>query len=203
VIPTDFDGRYTLVANGQMSGMLEISVAADGAVTGTFRSDRNGSVYPVAGKVPADLSRRIEFEIKFPRTRQAFEGLLWTEEKNVFAGTVQILEHPFSFIAVREGAPLVPESIEATSPPRASAALKASTRVITLKVDADRYTLDGIPKSAAELTTALAAAVRERSSADVLVRVPASTPFGRVQSAVRLVRSTGVATVRLAISDRP
>ena len=119
VVPDDFNGRYTLVSNGQTSGSLELVVAADGAVSGRFRSDRNGSVYPVTGRIPADLTRRIEFEIKFPRTRQAFDGLLWTEEKNVFAGTVQILEHPYSFVAVREGAALLPASIDATSPPRA------------------------------------------------------------------------------------
>jgi hypothetical protein len=201
VIPTDFNGRYTLLSNGQMSGTLEISVAADGAVTGAFRSDRNGSVYPVAGKVGADLSRRIEFEIRFPRTRQTFEGLLWTEEKNVFAGTVQILEHPYSFVAVREGASLVPESIDATSPPRAPAG--ASTRVITLGSDADRYTLDGSPKTADELTAALLSAVKERSPVEVSLRVPATMPFERVQRAVRLVRSTGIQTIRLANSDHP
>ncbi len=199
VLPSDFDGRYSLVSNGQMSGTLEISVAAGGAVTGRFRSDRNGSVYPVTGKVPADLSRRIEFEIKFPRTSQAFDGLLWTEEKNVFAGTVHILEHPYSFIAVREGAPITPESIDAIGPPRSPSALKATTRVITF--EADRYTLDGDPKSADELAGALKAGARARASVDVLLRVPGSTPFERVQRAVRLVRGAGIDTVRLAISD--
>jgi hypothetical protein len=198
VLPSDFDGRYTLVSNGQISGALVIAVAADGAVTGTFRSDRNGSVYPVAGKVAADLSRRIAFEIKFPRTRQSFDGLLWTEEKNVFAGTVEILEHPYSFIAVREGAPLVPESIDATSPPRAPAPLKASTRVITLEAGTDRYVLDGLAASGDELAAALVATVKERSTIAVVLRVPASAPFERVQRAVRLVRSCGIETVRLA-----
>ncbi len=201
VVPTDFNGRYTLVSNGQMSGMLAITVAADGAVAGNFRSDRNGSIYPVTGKVPGDLSRKIAFEIKFPRTRQAFEGLLWTEEKNVFAGTVQILEHPYSFVAVREGAWLVPESIDATNPPRAPSALKPTTRVIVLEPDADRYALDGLPKSAEELAAALAAAVKERSLVDVSLSVPSPTPFERVQRAVRLVRSAGVQTIRLSISD--
>jgi biopolymer transport protein ExbD len=155
----------------------------------------------VTGKVAPDLARRIEFEIKFPRTRQAFEGLLWTEEKNVFAGTVQILEHSYSFVAVREGAGLMPEAIDAASPPRAPTALRASTRVVTLETEADRYALDGAPKSAAELAADLAAAVKAQSSAEVLLRVPASSPFERVQRAVRLVREAGIATIRLAPSD--
>src|SRR5262245_21089057 len=47
VLPTDFNGRYTLVSNGQMSGALELTVGEDGTVAGRFRSDRNGSMYPV------------------------------------------------------------------------------------------------------------------------------------------------------------
>jgi hypothetical protein len=202
VLPSDFNGRYSLVANGHTSGALELAVAADGAVSGRFRSDRNGSVYPVTGKVPADLTRRIEFEIKFPRSRQVYEGLLWTDEKNVFAGTVQILDHPYSFIAVREGASLVPEPIDATGAPRSPTAFRASTRVVTLEAEADRYLLDGVPRSAEELSGALVAAVKTRSSDALLIRVPPSTPFERVQGAVRLVRGAGIATIRLAPAAR-
>ncbi len=106
VLPTDFNGRYHLMANGQISGDLELSVAEDATVSGRFRSDRNGAAYPVTGKVAADLARKIEFTIQFPRSTQTYEGLLWTEEKNAFAGTVQILDHPYSFFAVREGTSL-------------------------------------------------------------------------------------------------
>jgi hypothetical protein len=201
VMPTDFNGRYTLVSNGQMSGALELAVAADGTVSGRFRSDRNGSMYPVTGRVAADLSRRIAFEIQFPRSRQVFDGLLWTEEKNVFAGTVQILDHPFSFLAVREGAPLVPESIEATSPPRLPTALKATTRVVTMESQGDGYTLDGVPKSADELTTALSASARARAPVEALLRVPPSTPFERVERAVRVIRGAGISTIRMGASD--
>lgn len=200
VLPTDFNGRFTLVSNGQMSGVLEIDVAADGAVSGRFRSDRNGRVYPVTGKVAADLSRRIELEIQFPRSKQVFDGLLWTEEKNVFAGTVTILEHPYSFVAVREGSPLVPEPIDGTSPVRAPAALKSATRVIALD-GPDRYELDGVPKTADELTAALSAASKGQAAVEVLLRVPASTSFEAVQRAVRLVRGAGIATVRIAAAD--
>jgi biopolymer transport protein ExbD len=196
--PADFQGRYTLIANGQTSGALEIAVDAAGAVTGRFRSDRNGAVYPVSGSIAADLPRRIEFEIKFPRTRQVFDGLLWTEEKNVFAGTVQILEHPYSFVAVREGAALLPEAFDATSPPRGASALKASTRVVTLDAATDRYALDGASKSAEELTAAISAAVKADPSAAVLLRVAPSTSYERVQRATRLIRAAGMTTIRLA-----
>jgi hypothetical protein len=200
VLPTDFEGRYTLVSNGQMSGILELNVMPDGAVSGRFRSDRNGSMYPVTGKVAADLTRRIEFGIQFPRSKQVFEGLLWTEEKNVFAGTVQVLEHPYSFVAVREGTPLVPEPIDATSPPRAPTILKAATRVITLG-EPDRYALDGVPRSEEELIAALREAGKDHAPIDVLLRVPASTTFDRVRRAVRIVRGSGIATIRLDAAE--
>lgn len=202
VLPTDFNGRYFLVSNGQMSGALEIAVGADGEVTGKFRSDRNGGLYPVTGKVAADVPRRIAFEIQFPRSKQAFDGLLWTEEKNVFAGTVQILEHPYSFVAVREGSSLVPESIEATSPPRSPAGLRATTRVVTLE-GPDRIGLDGTPKSAEELAAALAAAGKAQEGMEVLIRVRPTVPFETVERVVRIVRSAGVATIRMASGDAP
>lgn len=199
VVPSDFNGRYTLVSNGQMGGALEISVADDGEVTGRFRSDRNGALYPVTGRVAADLPRRIGFEIKFPRSKQAFDGLLWTEDKNVFAGTVQILDHPYSFLAVREGAPLVPESIEAANPPRPPAALKVTTRVVTLNDHG--YELDGGPRSADELRASLSEAARVQGPLEVLLRVPPATPFERVQGAVRAIRGAGISAIRLGAVD--
>jgi biopolymer transport protein ExbD len=198
VVPTDFNGRYSLVANGQTSGALEIAVDAGGQVTGRFRTDRTGAEYPVTGKVAADLARRIEFEIKFPRSRQAYEGLLWTEEKNVFAGTAQISEHPYSFIAVREGSSLVPETLEASSPPRPPNAVAATTRVVELDAEADHYLLDGAARTADELKTALAAAVRARPDVSVLVSVSPSTPFHRVQRATRLIHEAGITAIRMA-----
>ncbi len=198
VLPGDFSGRYTLVANGQTSGALEIAVDAGGQVSGRFRTDRTGAEYPVSGKVAADLARRIEFEIKFPRSRQVYEGLLWTEEKNVFAGTAQIQEHPYSFIAVREGAGLLPETLEAISPPRSPPTLASTIRVVGLEAEADRYVLDGASRSADELKTALAAAAKAQTGASVLLRVSSSTPFHRVERATRLIREAGITNIRLA-----
>jgi hypothetical protein len=109
VLPGDFAGRFLLVANGQWSGSLDLAVEAAGDVTGHFRSDLNGSVYAVSGKVAAEVPQRIDFTIQFPRAKQSYQGLLWTEGKNVFAGTMTMLEHPYSFVAIREGAKLAPE----------------------------------------------------------------------------------------------
>ncbi len=197
VLPTDFSGRYSLMANGQMSGTLDLSVNPDGMVSGQFRSDRNGAVYPVTGKVAADLSRKIEFTIQFPRSQQAYEGLLWTEEKNAFAGTVQILDHPFSFFAIREGTQLAADTIDLDRTLPVSIARGTTNRVVTLEDGADRYTLDGVSKSAAELGTALAAAVKTQPAVGVVLRVPESTPFERVHRAVRMIRDAGISAVRV------
>jgi hypothetical protein len=110
VVPGDFAGRYSLTANGQWSGTLELDVDGTGVVSGRFRSDRNGSSYPVTGKVAGDFAQKIVFSIKFPRARQDYEGLLWTEGKNAIAGSLVMLDHPYSFIAIREGTSLGPKT---------------------------------------------------------------------------------------------
>jgi biopolymer transport protein ExbD len=197
VLPTDFNGRYSLMANGQMSGTLDLSVDPNGMVSGQFRSDRNGAVYPVTGKVAADLTRKVEFTIQFPRSQQVYEGLLWTEEKNAFAGTVQILDHPFSFFAIREGASFASDAIDLDRTLPAAIARGTTNRVVTIEDGTDRYTLDGVPKSAAELGTALAAAVKAQPAVGVVLRVPESAPFARVLRAARIIREAGISSIRV------
>ena len=195
VLPTDFNGRYSLMANGQISGALDLSVDPDGMVSGRFRSDRNGAVYPVTGKVAADLPRKIEFAIEFPRSKQDYEGLLWTEEKNAFAGTVQILDHPYSFFAIRDGTSLPSDSIEVHPKPLVQG---TTNRVVTVEDGAERYTLDGVAKTAPGLATALAESVKDRPGITVLLRVPESAPFERVNRAFRLIRDAGISSIRVA-----
>jgi hypothetical protein len=112
VQPGDFAGRYNLVANGQWSGTLVLAIDPAGTVTGHFRSDRNGSAYPVTGKVAADVPQKIDFSVQFPRARQSYTGFLWTEGKNVIAGSLSMLDHPYSFVAVRDGTSLGSESLD-------------------------------------------------------------------------------------------
>jgi hypothetical protein len=106
ILPGDFSGRFDLLADGQWSGRLDLEVDASGAVNGSFRSEKNGTAYPVTGTAGDGGARRIRFEVKFPRARQAYDGLIWSEGKNVIAGTVSMLDQPYSFIAVREGTSL-------------------------------------------------------------------------------------------------
>ena len=114
ILTGDFTGRFNLVADGQLSGRLDLSVDGEGTVSGSFRSEKNGTSYPVTGKTGEGTPRRIRFDIKFPRSLQSFDGLIWSEGKNVIAGTVAILDQPCSFVAIREGASLrsTPSTVE-------------------------------------------------------------------------------------------
>jgi hypothetical protein len=109
---TDFAGRYHLIANGQWSGTLELAVDGAGGITGHFRSDKNGSSYDVNGAVSAEVPHKLQFSIQFPRAKQTYEGLLWTEGKNAIAGTLTMLDRPYGFVAVREGSSLGPEAAD-------------------------------------------------------------------------------------------
>jgi hypothetical protein len=102
----DFNGRFDLIADGQWSGRLDLAVDAEGTVSGSFRSEKNGTAYPVTGKAGEGAPQRIRFDVRFPRSQQAYDGLIWSEGKNVIAGTVSMLDHPYSFVAIREGASL-------------------------------------------------------------------------------------------------
>ncbi len=195
----DFTGSYHLIANGQWSGALEIQVKEGGEVTGRFRSDLNGSVYPVSGKIAAGKPQRIGFTIQFPRAEQVYDGLLWTEGKNVFAGTFTMLERPYSFVAVRDGASLaVPE---VAFEPAQNLPPSPRRVVVVLQNGSDRVIVDGLSHSAADLAAALAQAIKAGRATEVLLRVRAEVPFERVIRAAKAIREAGVTTIRVAPAD--
>ena len=170
---------------------------ADGAVSGTFRSDRNGSAYPVTGKVAPDVPQKVSFAVRFPRgTQQFYEGLLWIEGKNVIAGTVSMLEHPYSFVAIREGTSLAPEAIDFS--PGGTESARITRRVVSLAAGSDQLTLDGHERSEAELTETLSKIVKGEPATAVLVRVPASVPFDRVHRLVSAIRAAGIRSIQVA-----
>lgn len=196
VQPGDFAGRYNLMANGQWSGTLVLAIDPAGTVTGHFRSDRNGSAYPVTGKVSAVVPQKIEFSIQFPHAQQSYAGFLWTEGKNAIAGSVSMLDHPYGFIAVREGTSFVSETDLAA--PLALPVETVGRRVVTLEAGSDRYTFDGQARSAAELTDTLSKVVKNGPATGVLLRVGDAVPFERVRRAADAIRAAGVTSVRLA-----
>lgn len=196
VQPADFTGRYFLVANGQWSGSLELAVDPAGTVTGHYRSDLNGSVYPVAGKVSTAIPQKVEFSIQYPRAKQSFEGLLWTEGKSAIAGTVTLLEHPYSFIAIREGASLAPESVALEPKPIPSQL--PTYRIVVLAANGDRCRLDGKELSLAELSDALGKAAQAEPGVKVLLRTPASMPYDRLHQLINRIQAAGITAIRLA-----
>jgi hypothetical protein len=200
VLPGDFAGRYRLLANGQWSGGLELTVG-DGTVTGRFRSDRNGAVYPVTGSIAAANPGKITFTIQFPRAQQTFEGLLWSDGKNAFAGTMVMLERPFSFVAVREGAALEPEAIGLALGGTPATAVRP--KIVNLEAAADRYLYEGGARTPSELAVALSRAVKADAATNVILVVPGALPFDRVLRAVQLVQNAGVKAIGFApASDR-
>jgi hypothetical protein len=195
ILPGDFSGRYRLMANGQWSGSLVLEVDAGGAVTGHFRSDRNGTVSSVTGKVAADLPQKIEFAIQFPRARQSYEGFLWVEGKNAIAGSVAMLERPYGFIAVRDGTSLGSE-IELGLP--APLPANANRRVVTIENGSDRFTLDGAPRTEAELADALTKGAKDKPATVVVIRAHPGVAFERLWRALSAIRAAGVTSFRLA-----
>jgi biopolymer transport protein ExbD len=195
VQPGDFAGRYYLIANGQWSGHLEIDVEG-GDVTGRFRSESSGSVHSVSGKVAADKPHRIDFTIEFPRAKQVYDGLLWTEGKNVIAGTFTMLERPFSFVAIREGASLASPEVEFE--PAQNVFPNPRRHVVVLEINPDRLIVDGSSRSSADLATTVEQVFKADRATEVLVRVPAAVPFERVRGVVEVIRKAGITTIRLA-----
>ena len=107
IAPTDYAGRYQLFADGRWRGLLELKVDESRVISGAFRSEPNGTSYPVRGQV-AESANSASFSVQFPRSDQEYQAHLWTEGKWAIAGTFVMLDRTFGFFAVREGVKLEP-----------------------------------------------------------------------------------------------
>ena len=194
VVPGDFAGRFRLYANGQWSGWLDLKVDPDGAVSGRFRSDLNGTAYPVTGQVSPSIPQKVAFTVNYPRTRQDFEGLLWTEGKGAMAGAMTMLDHAYGFFAIREGGVIGPEGEDVG--PLSGVASKPGRKAVSARKG--QYALDGVPRTDQELAEDLKKAVAADPATWVLLRIPADEPFSAVSQAFDLVGSSGVSSIRLA-----
>ena len=107
---------------------------------------------------------------------------------------MQILDHPYSFFAIREGASLPSDTISLQKylTGRATASL-----VITLEDATDRYKLDGVATSAADLARTLADRAKRHPTESVLIRAAESVPFERVYRASRLIRDAGITSIQI------
>ena len=98
--PRYFNGTYKLHDDGRRSGTLELKVDDEGAVTGSYYSDKDGQKYEVKGKIGTPLYN-IQFTIKLPRTEQTFQGWMFTGDGKAIVGTSRIVQHETGFYAVR------------------------------------------------------------------------------------------------------
>ncbi|RUL85600.1 biopolymer transporter ExbD [Tautonia sociabilis] len=105
ILPGDYAGRFRLFADGSLSGTLTLAVEGR-TVSGSFRSDQTGSAYEVRGEVVAGPDPIVRFSVQFPRARQEYEGLLFSEGKGAMAGTVLLLDRDRPFFAIRDGGDL-------------------------------------------------------------------------------------------------
>lgn len=99
--PRYFNGDFKLYDDGRRSGMLKLSVAEDGEVTGYYYSDKDGQKYEVSGKI-GNPNHSIQFKVTFPRTIQFFTGFLFTGDGRVITGTSRLQERETGFYAVRQ-----------------------------------------------------------------------------------------------------
>lgn len=197
VIPGDFNGRFQLFANGQWSGMLELKVADDQTVTGRFRSDLNGTAYPVTGEIAAENPQKISFKVKYPRAAQEFEGLLWTEGKGALAGSMTMIGRTYGFFAIREGGRFAPEGEDVG--PMAKGAEKPHRKTVTVRKG--QYTLDGQPRTDQELSDSLKRSASAEPKTWVLLQVPEDEPYSAVRQAFEVISAAGVESIRLGPLD--
>ena len=195
VLATDYAGRFRLYANGQWSGTLDLKVDPQGAISGRFRSDLNGTSYEVDGQVAREIPPRAEFTIRFPRSRQEFDGHLWTEGKGAMAGTLRMLDRSYGFFAIREGGKFAPQGEEIPL----DAAPKTGQHVISLaqgslKLDGQAVTEDSLAESLKKLVAA-------DPATSAILDVDTAEPFQAVQKVMGVIRGAGVNAIRLAPND--
>jgi biopolymer transport protein ExbD len=195
VVAADFVGTYQLITNGQWSGRLDLQVGGDGSITGRFRSDQTGTTYPVAGAVAAPPTNRLRFTITYPRTKQSYEGYLWTEGKGAISGVATMTETPYGFLALREGVRL---GVEGRSKPA------ARSKPLLLEVDAGgHFSLDGEALEADALGAALRRAAEADPAAALTLEADDDAPYRAVRGALAAAEAAGLGPVRMSASKDP
>jgi hypothetical protein len=98
--PRYFNGTYKLYDDGRRTGTLHLKVGAKNKVSGYYYSGKDGSKYEVSGKVGTP-PHAIEFTIVFPRTRQVFQGFMFTGDGMAITGSSRLQERDTGFYALR------------------------------------------------------------------------------------------------------
>jgi hypothetical protein len=95
-----FEGKYKLYDDGRRTGTLQLKVDQKGNVEGWYISGKDGNKYEVAGKVGTPL-HSITFTIVYPRSRQTFQGWMFTGDGSTITGSSRLQERDTGFYAVR------------------------------------------------------------------------------------------------------
>ncbi len=98
--PRFFNGTYKLYDDGRRTGTLHLKVDDKNKVTGAYYSGKDGRKYEVSGRVGTP-PHTIQFTIVFPRTRQTFQGFMFTGDARVITGSSRLQERDTGFYAVR------------------------------------------------------------------------------------------------------
>ncbi len=98
--PSWLNGTYHLRSDGRRSGKLTLKVEDDGSISGSYYSDKDGAKYPVSGRVGTP-KHSLQFTIKFPRTEEMFQGMMFTGDGRAIAGTSRLQERETAFYAQR------------------------------------------------------------------------------------------------------
>ncbi|HEU5115644.1 MAG TPA: biopolymer transporter ExbD, partial [Isosphaeraceae bacterium] len=199
VLPTDFSGRYRLVANGQWTGSLEIKADDQGVVQGRFRSDQTGSSYRVAGQVEPGTRNMLRFSVVLPRARMEFDGWLWTEGKGAMAGSMTLLDRTYGFFALRENSDFAPEDVR--TPIDESSILVEPDLVVELRPDGS-LALDGQDLTRDDLLNRLQAERARRGDFTLLLQAPDSTPYAQVADLLKALDASGIKNLRLRVAPR-
>ena len=98
--PRYFNGTYRLYDDGRRSGTLTLQVGQDGEVTGSYYSDKDGQKYDVEGKL-GNVKHAIHFTVNFPRSREEFQGWMFTGNGKAITGSSRLQEREAGFYALR------------------------------------------------------------------------------------------------------
>jgi hypothetical protein len=98
--PGYFNGTYKLYDDGRRSGTLTLKVDDDGAISGSYYSDKDGRKYEVHGRVGTP-KHAIQFTVKFPQSEQSFQGWLFTGDGEILTGSSRLAEREAGFYARR------------------------------------------------------------------------------------------------------
>ena len=100
--PRYFTGTFRMHDDGRRAGKLVLKVDEDNkTVSGAYYSDKDGQKYEVTGKIGSP-AHAVEFVVRYPRTEQAFKGMLFTGTGKAIAGTSRMADRDAAFYATRE-----------------------------------------------------------------------------------------------------